>query len=53
MQPVSPTGKTRFFVTYSTDRERKFYYIVGIQLSKGEKISIANKQASNSFLLAF
>ena len=26
---------------------------VGIQLSKGEKISIANKQASNSFLLAF
>ena len=54
VQPVSPTGKTRFFVTYSTDRViRMFYYIVGIQLSKGEKISIANKQASNSFLLAF
>ena len=54
MQPVSLTGKTRFFVTYSTDRViGRFYYIVGIQLSKGEKISIANKQASNSFLLAF
>ena len=54
MQPVSPTGKTRFFVTYSTDRViGRFYYIVGIQLSKEEKISIANKQASNSFLLAF
>ena len=54
MQPVSPTGKTRFFVTYSTDRViGRFYYIVGIQLSKGEKISIANKKNSNSFLLAF
>ena len=49
MKPVSPTGKTRFFVRVI----RMFYYIVGIQLSKGEKISIANKQASNSFLLAF
>ena len=50
VQPLSPTGKTRFFVTYSRDRViRMFYYIVGIQLSKGEKISIANKQASNSF----
>ena len=47
---LSPTGKTRFFVTYSTDRViGRFYYIVGIQLSKGEKIFIENKQASNSF----
>ena len=54
VQPVSPTGKIRFFVTYSTDRViGGFNYIVGIQLSKGEKISIANKQASNSFWLAF
>ena len=54
MQPVSPTGKTRFFVTYSTDRViGRFYYIVGIQLSKGEKISIANKKKFKFFFIGF